>query len=273
MLTDRSPTALLEALLEGTAALRSAVVAFSGGVDSSVVLAVAARALGPRALGVTGVSASLAADEAEEARALARSVGATLLEVRADELDDPDYAANRPDRCFHCKTGLYAACRSVADERGLRWIVNGTNADDLGDWRPGLRAADEAGVRSPLLEAGLRKDEVRAVARLLGLPNWDKPAQPCLASRLPYGTAVTRERLAAVEAVERHLRGRGFRDVRARHLGAEVRLEVEPGRVPALLALRDEEALACAVRAAGFQRFSIEPEGVRSGRLNDVLRT
>jgi uncharacterized protein len=141
----------------------------------------------------------------------------------------------------------------------------------VGDWRPGLRAADEAGVRSPLLDAGLRKDEVRAVARLLGLPNWDKPAQPCLASRLPYGTPVTRERLAAVEAVEQALRARGFREVRARHFGEEVRLEVEPARVPELLALADDPLLLAAVRAAGFLRLAVQPDGLRSGRLNDVL--
>lgn len=271
MLSAREPAALLDALLADVGALGSAVVAYSGGVDSSVVLAVAARALGPRALGLTGVSESLAASELDEARAVARAAGAELLAVPTAELDDPDYAANRPDRCFHCKTGLYAACRRVAAERDLRWILNGTNADDVGDWRPGLRAADEAGVRSPLLDAGLRKDEVRAVARLLGLPNWDKPAQPCLASRLPYGTPVTRARLASVEAVERALRTHGFRDVRARHFGDEVRLEVEPARVPELLALADDDALLAAVRAAGFLRFAVQPDGLRSGRLNDVL--
>jgi uncharacterized protein len=273
MLTRRDPPALLDALLADVAKLGSAVVAFSGGVDSSVVLAVAARALGPRALGVTGVSASLAAEEEEDARRIARAAGAQLELVATDELDDPDYAANRPDRCFHCKSGLYEVCRRVAAARGLRWILNGTNADDTGDWRPGLRAAELAGVHSPLLDVDIRKDEVRAVARLLGLPNWDKPAQPCLASRLPYGTAVTRERLAAVEAVERHLRERGFRDVRARHHGAEVRLEVEPARVPELLALRADDQLLAAVRAAGFDELSVEPEGLRSGRLNDVLRS
>ena len=271
MLSDREPATLLEALLADVGALGSAVVAYSGGVDSSVVLAVAARALGPRALGLTGVSASLAATELDEARAVARAAGAELLAVPTSELDDPDYAANRPDRCFHCKTGLYAACRRVAAERGLRWILNGTNADDVGDWRPGLRAADEAGVRSPLLDAGLSKAEVRAVARLLGLPNWDKPAQPCLSSRLPYGTPVTRERLAAVEAVERALHAHGFREARARHFGDEVRLEVEPGRVHELLALADDPALLAAVRAAGFLRLAVQPDGLRSGRLNDVL--
>ncbi len=271
-MSARPPQDLLDALLAAVAPLESAVVAFSGGVDSSVVLAVAARALGPRALGVTGVSPSLAADEAADARRVAAAAGSALLLVETDELDDPDYASNGPDRCFHCKRGLYADCARVATERGLRWILNGTNADDVGDWRPGLRAADDAGVRSPLLECGLRKDDVRAVARLLGLPNWDKPAQPCLASRLPYGTRVTRERLAAVEAVEAFLRRRGFRDVRARHLGEEVRLEVEPSRVPELQALRSDPALAHAVRAAGFQHCTVQPDGLRSGRLNDVLR-
>ncbi|HZL99737.1 MAG TPA: ATP-dependent sacrificial sulfur transferase LarE, partial [Planctomycetota bacterium] len=181
----------------------SAVVAFSGGVDSSVVLAVAVEQLGPRALGVTSVSPSVAPDEAAEARRVAGFLGVELRLVETHELDDAAYVANAPDRCFHCKRGLYALCRRVADERGLAALLNGTNADDPGDWRPGLRAAEQAGVQSPLLACGLGKPRVRAVAALLGLPNRDRPATACLASRLPYGTAVTAGRLAAVAAVER----------------------------------------------------------------------
>ena len=267
----RDPAELLEALCRDVADCESAVVAFSAGVDSTVVLKVAALALGDRVLAVTGLSASVAADEAADSERLARAIGVELLALPSGELDNPDYVANAPDRCFHCKTGLYALCRRVADERGLRCILNGTNRDDLGDWRPGLAAARQAGVRSPLLQCGLGKSEVRAVARHLGLPNWDKPALACLASRLPYGTAVTAQRLASVERVERALRALGFRQVRARHHGDEVRLEVEAERVDELLALSNAPALVQAVRAAGFLRLAIERDGFRSGRLNAVL--
>ena len=267
----RSPAALVAALHAEIAAYGSAVVAFSGGIDSTVVLALAAQVLGERALGVTGLSPSVAPAEAADAERLAKRLGARLLFADTAELARPGYVANGPDRCFHCKTELYGVCRAIADAHGLRCIANGTNADDTGDWRPGLVAAADADVRSPLLACGLRKAEVRAVGRHLGLPNWDKPALACLASRLPYGTAVTPSRLAAVDAVERALRGFGFREVRARHHGQAVRLEVESGRVSELSALGAAGALDAPVHAAGFLRWSIEPDGFRSGRLNDAL--
>ncbi len=247
------------------------VVAFSGGVDSTVVLKIAADVLGADVIAVTGLSPSVAPQEAERARELAADLGVELLTPETHELANPDYVANASDRCFHCKTELYDVCRRVAAGRGDRLILNGTNADDVGDWRPGLKAAAQAGVRSPLLECGLDKAAVRAAARALGLSNWDKPALACLASRLPYGTSVTPERLAAVDAVEQHLRARGFRDVRARHLGDEVRLEVEPDRVRQLLGLAADPELLATVTAAGFRTLSVEPDGYRSGRLNDVL--
>jgi uncharacterized protein len=262
----------LQSLQAEIARCGPSVVAFSAGVDSTLVLAVAVRVLGGRVLAVTGSSASLAPEEAADARRLAGSVGARLLVRSTGEMSDPDYVRNGPDRCFHCKTGLYAVCREVAAEHGLAAILNGTNADDVSDWRPGLLAAEDADVRSPLLACGLGKADVRALARHLGLPNWDKPALACLASRLPYGTAVTPGRLAAVHRVERHLRERGFRQVRARHHGEVVRLEVEPGRVADLVALREDAALSAAVHEAGFRAFTVEPDGYRSGRLNDALR-
>jgi uncharacterized protein len=269
--STRAPAELLDAVAERIAEAGPSVVAFSAGVDSTVVLSVAQRVLGDGALAVTGLSPSVAPAEADDAARIAAALGATLLFRPTTEMDNPDYVANGPDRCFHCKTDLYGVCREVARERGLRSILNGTNADDVGDWRPGLRAADDAGVRSPLLEAGLAKADVRALARHLDLPNWDKPALACLASRLPYGTAVTAERLAAVDRVERHLRTRGFIQVRARHHGADVRLEVEPERVAELSSLRRDQRLLETVRAAGFDRFTVEPDGYRSGRLNDDL--
>ncbi len=249
----------------------SAVVAFSAGVDSTLVLALATEVLGDRALGVTGIAPSVAPAEAADARRVADALGARLVFAETHEMDDPHYVANGSDRCFHCKTELYAVCRRVAEAHGLTAVLNGTNTDDTGDWRPGLRAASDAEVVSPLLAAGLGKQDVRDLARALGLPNWDKPALACLASRLPYGTAVTAARLAAVDRVEQHLRARGFRHVRARHHGEVVRLEVEAARVPDLAALEDDGALRNTVREAGFSRHEVELEGFRSGRLNDVL--
>ena len=265
---ERPVTELVEALRANVAAHPSAVVAYSGGVDSTVVLQVAADVLGDRALGVMGISPSVAPAEVSHARALAETRGLPLLAVDTDEMSDPDYVANPRTRCFHCKQELYGVCRTVAAERGLAVLLNGTNADDTGDWRPGLRAADEAGVRSPLLECGLTKADVRRVAEHLGLPNHDKPALACLASRLPYGTAVTPERLAAVDRVETHLRRLGFREVRARHHGPEVRLEVEAPRVPELERILASGGLEEVVRQAGFSRAAVEPDGYRMGRLN-----
>jgi len=269
--SPRSPRALLTALRAELVACESAVVAFSGGIDSTVVLKIAADVLGERALGVCGISPSVAPAEAADAERLGRTLGVRLLFAETFELRRPGYVANGPDRCFHCKTELYAVCRAIADDRGLACILNGTNADDVGDWRPGLAAAADARVRSPLLACGLTKAEVRAVGLHLGLPNWDKPALACLASRLPYGTSVTPERLAAVDSVERHLRHLGFRQVRARHHGDLVRLEVEPDRVAELAALCAAGALDRPTTDAGFRAWSIEPDGFRSGRLNDIL--
>lgn len=264
----RSLAALHAALRAEIAPLGSAAVAFSGGVDSTLVLALATEVLGARALGVVGVSPSLAPAETADARRLAGALGARIVFVASGQMDDPAYVANDARRCFHCKTDIYAACRAVAAEHDLAAILNGTNADDPGDVRPGLAAAEQASVRSPLLACGMRKDDVRRLARHLGLPNWDKPANACLASRLPHGTSVTTARLAAVDAVEQELRALGFRQVRARHHGDIVRLEVEPGRVDELRALSDDPRLMQAIRAAGFLSAQIAGDGYRTGRLS-----
>jgi uncharacterized protein len=250
-----------------------AIVAYSGGVDSTLVLSVAADVLGTQCVGVMGLSPAVAPAEVRAAILTADRVGARLILANTHEMDSPDYVANPPDRCFHCKTELYRVCAQVATCQGLHVILNGTNADDVGDWRPGLKAATDAAVCSPLLECHLGKDEVRAMARQLGLPNWSKPAQPCLASRLPYGTVVTPERLAAVDVVEQFLRSRGFDQVRARHHGEVVRIEVEADRMAALTAMTGDEGLLAAVASAGFEQLEVEPEGFRSGRLNDELES
>ena len=261
--------ALLAGLERRVAGSDSAVVAFSGGVDSSLVAAVAARALGERALAVTAVSPAVAAGELDGARRVAAVIGVRHETIATDELAREGYARNGPDRCYFCKTELYDALAELAERRGYAVLLSGANADDAGDWRPGLRAAAEHGVRHPLLEAGLGKAEVRALARALGIPSADKPATPCLASRIPYGTEVDRETLARIDRAERAVRALGFPVLRVRHHGILGRLEIaaeDLGR-----ALAREAELVAAVRAAGYAHAVVDREPFRSGRLNVAL--
>jgi len=240
------------------------IVAFSGGVDSALVVAVAARELGDDALAITGVSPSLPRAEREGAAEFARALGARheLLDTR--ELADPNYAANPANRCYFCKSELYGRLQRVAAAGGYRAIADGLNADDLSELRHGRRAADEVGVRSPLAEAGLTKADVRALARTLGLDVWDKPAAACLASRFPTGTAITLELLERVEAAERALAGAGLREYRVRHHGDVARIEVPLDALDAVLAER--ETILAGVRAAGYRYVSLDLGGyVRGG--------
>ena len=249
----------------------SAITAFSAGVDSTLVAVFAQHELGPAALAATAVSASLAPSELEDALDLARSLGLNHRLVPTREVEDERYATNPVDRCYFCKSHLYTELDALAAEIGARYILNGLNVDDLGDWRPGARAAAERGdrVRSPLHEAGLGKNEIRAAARELGLPNWDKPALACLSSRVPYGQRVTPEKLARIGQAEQALRRLGFRQLRVRHFADRARVEIAPdelGRVEA-------EGLADHIRAEllalGFPAVEIDPRGYRSGRLNE----
>ena len=250
-------------------ARKGAVVAFSGGVDSTLVLRIAVEELGDRVVALTAVSPSLAPREREAAESLARQLGAEHLLVETGELEDPAYVRNGPDRCYHCKSGLYAICRKVAEERGLEAVFDGFNADDLGDHRPGRRAGLEWGVISPLLEAGLTKAEIRSWSRELGLPTWEKPQLACLASRIPYGTPVTADRLAQVARAEEALQDLGLRILRVRHHGEVARLEFgeeELARVHADAELRAR--VHERVRAAGFRFVAVDLEPFRSGRMN-----
>jgi uncharacterized protein len=248
----------------------SVVVGYSGGVDSVFLARVAVELLGAdRVLAVTGKSDSIASWMEDTAREVAAEFGIPWLEVETREMDDPRYAANPSNRCYFCKSELWTRLGALARERGFATVVDGSNADDVGDHRPGAVAADENAVRSPLLEAGLTKAEIRAWSRELGLPTWDQPAAPCLASRLPYGLSVTPRRLRQVEEAEVALRALGFRDFRVRHHGEVARLEVHPAEAPRVAGQRAE--IDGAIRAAGFRRALLDLQGYRRGALNEGL--
>lgn len=261
---------LLQVLQESIRPLESFVLAFSGGVDSSLVLRVAVEELGDAVLAVTGRSASMPAAEAEAAARLAARLGARHMFIETDELASERYLANPPDRCYYCKHELYQKLKELAQRQNLRWVCDGTNADDQGDYRPGLRAARECGVRSPLAEAGLGKREVRALARRLGLPNWAKPAEPCLASRIPYYSPIDAAKLRQVEEAEGFLHALGFPAVRVRHHGDVARIEVPADALPAL-ADEYRRQVTQRLRELGFRYVTLDLEGLRSGSLNETL--
>ena len=262
----------VQQLRDSLRACGSALVAFSGGVDSAFVLKIALDELGERAVALTALSASVAPDEAEEAKALAAQLGARHVVVASNELADPRYAENPANRCYFCKTELYTISEKVRAEQDLAVVLDGFNADDKKDHRPGHQAAREHAVRSPLAEAGLTKNEIRAWSHRLGLPTWDKPQLACLASRLPYGTQVTVQRLQQVGAAEKAVRALGFVIFRVRYHGDLARLEVGADELPRMMDATVRAQVNAAVKAAGFTYVSIDLEPFRSGRLNDALR-
>ncbi len=268
--SDADALAKEQALVAWFRARRSALIGFSGGVDSAYLACVALDALGAeRVLAVIGRSASYPEAQWTRAREVAERFGVPVLEVDTDELNDPRYAANPVDRCYFCKQELWGRLTPLAAARGLAVVVDGTNADDLGDHRPGARAAREQGVASPLAELGFTKAEIRARSAARGIPTWDQPSSPCLASRLPYGTAVTPLRLRAVERAEAALRTLGVEgNLRVRHFGALARVELDPGALAYWSAAEPRRALESAVRSAGFERVEVDPRGFRSGALN-----
>jgi uncharacterized protein len=270
----------LDELRRQLAGMGSVLVCYSGGIDSALVLAVAHEVLGEKAVGMTAVSPSLAPFEREEAIAVARQIGARHELVESREIDDPSYVANHTDRCFHCKSELYRLSSEKQKEWAIDAVVNGTNVDDLGDYRPGLEAAKLAGVRSPLVELGFTKSDVRASAASLGLSIWDKPAAACLSSRIPYGSKVTRERLAQIGALEEEIHRLGLRQVRVRwHAltgdgektkdGAMARVEVAKDELTKAFEARD--AIVAAGKRFGFAYTTLDLQGYRTGSHNEVL--
>lgn len=261
----------LDRLAQVVRNLGSVLVCYSGGTDSALVLAVATRELGSRAIGMTAVSASLAPGERDDAARIAEQLGADHRFVDSNEIARPGYTANGPDRCFHCKTELYTIARAKAAEWNLATIANGTNLDDLGDYRPGLEAARDAAVKSPLIDAGFTKADVRLVAEHIGLTVWNKPAAACLSSRIPYGSSVTVERLAQIGGFEAELRALGLARVRVRWHDAIARIEVELSDLPRLIAPEIRALVVEAGKRHGFKYVTLDLAGYRLGSHNEVL--
>jgi uncharacterized protein len=262
-----------ELLLTALRQLQSCAVAFSGGVDSAVVAKAAVLSLGDRAIAVTGNSASLAEGELEAAQDLARLIGIRHAIVNTDEFNQPDYLKNASDRCYHCKTELYTRLEQLLPELGVEAIVNGANADDLGDYRPGMVAASEHRIHSPLAQCGITKAEVRELAATWALRVWDKPAMPCLSSRIAYGEEVTPARLVMIDKAEQFIRAKGFANLRVRyHRGDLARVEVPLADLPRLYDDDFRRELTSELRRLGFKFITLDLEGFKSGSLNQLVQ-
>lgn len=254
------------------ATMENALVAFSGGIDSTFLLQFVADILGPAKVKAAIVKSIIQPPgELEEARRLARRIGVKMLEIQGHELDDKEFCLNTPSRCYICKNKIYTEMLNVAEEEKVRNIIDGTNSEDTGDYRPGIKAAAELGIVSPLMDAGLTKAEIRSLAKNRGLPNWDKPSSPCLCSRIPYYETITSEKLHQVAQAENYIKSMGIKDVRVRHHGQMARIEVPPEAIINLTAGHMRQTISSYFHKIGFKYVSIDLDGFRSGSLNEIL--
>lgn len=269
--TEKTVLEKRELLVSLIKKMETLIVAYSGGVDSAFLAAIGNEVLGQKSVAVIAASPSLAPTELEEATKLAGDLNLNFKIVNTREVERSDYQANNPDRCFFCKDELYSHLMKHAEEEGIENVSNGTNVDDLGDYRPGLEAAKQYGVRSPLVEAGLTKNEIRHLSQEMGLPTWDKPAQACLSSRIPYGTTVTVEALTKIAKAENYLRKKGLKQLRVRHHDTVARIEVEPQDFAVVMDDRFRSDISQYFKSIGYAYVTVDLDGFRSGSLNEIL--